>query len=436
MNKLVEFTLSKYHMLSKGDSVIVALSGGADSVSLLDIINSQKEKYDLSIFIAHINHNLRGEEAMRDENFCKALAEKYGLEIFVKSVDVRSLAKKQKISEELCGRNVRYEFFEELSQKLNAKIATAHTASDNAETLLFNIARGSSVAGVSAIPPIRDNIIRPLIEVTRDDVERYCAEHNLDYVTDSTNLADDYTRNSIRHNVIPQLKKINPNFEGAVNRLSENAMEITDYINAQTKKALDFCCTSYGYDCKKLLGFDRVIVKNAIVVLCKECGATVEHRHIELILDIINSSGAVDLSDNIKAVAKQGVFRIYVATDKNKKDNYRLSETMDFSYNNKRVIVGKKSTSTNEKNTVDGSFVTANAVFRTRQSGDKFTYYKRNVTKPLRKVMNELKIPDELRDSLIVLAIGSTVLWCEQIGYSAQGKPKSSNEVLQIEIIN
>lgn len=122
---------------------------------MLSIFVSLKEKYNLSIYAAHINHNIRGDEAKRDENFCKILCKKFNTELFIKSVDVPTLAKQQKISEELCGRNVRYAFFDELSQKLCAKIATAHTASDNAETLIFNIARGASLAGLSAIPPKR-----------------------------------------------------------------------------------------------------------------------------------------------------------------------------------------------------------------------------------------------------------------------------------------
>jgi tRNA(Ile)-lysidine synthase len=119
---------------------------------------------------------LRGEEADRDERFCKNLCEKYGAELFAKRADVASIAEKQRISTELCGRNLRYEFFEELAGKLNAKIATAHTASDNAETILFNMTRGAGLRGLSGITPVRGNIIRPLIYVTRAEVEDYCAE--------------------------------------------------------------------------------------------------------------------------------------------------------------------------------------------------------------------------------------------------------------------
>ena len=167
MNSLIADAVKKYDMLKSGDRVIVALSGGADSVSLLDNLNDIKELYNLTIYAAHVNHLLRGAEAERDENFCKILCKKYDVELFIKKVDVRALAKQQKISEELCGRNVRYRFFAELSEKLNAKIATAHTMSDNAETLIYNIARGSGINGAGGISPVRGNIVRPLIEVTR-----------------------------------------------------------------------------------------------------------------------------------------------------------------------------------------------------------------------------------------------------------------------------
>ena len=225
MNKTFIQTIEKYKLLQNGDKVIVALSGGADSVTLLDMLNSVKEIYNLTIYASHINHGLRGEEADRDENFCKILCKIYNTELFVKKADIKILAKEQKISEELCGRNVRYSYFEELSQNLSAKIATAHTASDNIETLLFNITRGSSVTGAGAITPKRGNIIRPLIMLTREDIEQYCEQNNLEYVTDSTNLTDDYTRNKIRHQVIPVLKQINPQLELSAFHFSESARE-------------------------------------------------------------------------------------------------------------------------------------------------------------------------------------------------------------------
>lgn len=435
MNNQLIRTVEKYNMLQNGDSVIVALSGGADSVALLDALNSIKEKYNLTLYAVHVNHGLRGEEAQRDENFCKSLCEKYGVKLFVRHENVSELAKKYKISEELCGRNVRYSAFEELSEQLSAKVATAHTASDNAETLLFNITRGASLGGVCAIPPIRGYIIRPLIECTRVQIEQYCSEKNLDFVTDSTNLTDDYTRNKIRHNVIPALKEINPSFENSALRLSENAREISDYLSVMTDKAISESKCNYGYDCKTLLSNHNAIIKNAVAVLCKHCADfSAEQRHIELIIDIMRNGGAVNLTEKYSAVSKQGLLRFVFSKDENQLDEIKLGENIEFEYYGKTYRVTKDNSDKENKNSVNADSLNKNAVFRTRQSKDMFTYPKRKVTKPLRKVMNELKIPAEQRDKSVVLAVDNVILWCEGVGVSAQGTAYNSENALKIDI--
>lgn len=432
MNRLVKNTINKYNMLEYGDRVIVALSGGADSVSLLHMLNSIKEEYNLTIIAAHINHNIRGEEALRDEEFCKDLCKQMNIELFVKSVDIPLLAEQNKISEELCGRNVRYAFLEELSGKFNARIATAHTASDNAETLIFNIARGSSISGVSAIPPVRGRIIRPLIEATREQIEIYCCENKLEFVTDSTNLEDEYTRNKIRHSVIPVLKTLNPKFEQAALNLSENAAELCEYINSKTNKALEICKIGFGYDCKCLLSLDKPILKNAIVTICKNGGAeNIEYIHINLIIDILKTGGALSLGGDATAVVKQNIFRIVSNDNKELFLERNIVINSEFVWNKKKYSVKEKPFKNDEEKQfyLDPSLNFNNAIFRLRQSGDKFTYPFRKITKPLRKALNEMKIPSELRDSLLVLAIDNQILWCEGLGVSLQGLCKDDSFV-------
>lgn len=420
----VTATVEKYGLLEKGDSVIVALSGGADSTALLSVFVSLKEKYNLSIYAAHINHNIRGDEAKRDENFCKILCKKFNTELFIKSVDVPTLAKQQKISEELCGRNVRYAFFEELSQKLCAKIATAHTASDNAETLIFNIARGASLTGLSAIPPKRGNIIRPLIELSRGDIESYCEENNLEYVTDSTNLADDYTRNYIRHNIIPCLKKLNPSFERTALGLSENAGESAAFIKKCAEKAMRDCKGDFGYDCKKLLSLDSAVLKEMLFILLKNnCNISPERKTILLLCEIIRNGGSVELSKQCTAVSKQGILRFVCPKNSPDFNEIPLKNNMTFSYDGKIYTVNEVTEKvTNQNNLVSKKRLGENPVFRTCRAGDRFTYPDRMVTKPLRKVFNEQKIPSEMRDRLLLLAVSNTVLWCEKLGVSLQGK--------------
>lgn len=435
MNNQLIRTVEKYNMLQNGDSVIVALSGGADSVALLDNLNSIKENYNLTLYAVHVNHGLRGAESQRDENFCKMLCEKYGIKLFVRHENVAELAKKNKISEELCGRNVRYTVFEELSEELSAKVATAHTASDNAETLLFNITRGASLGGVSAIPPVRGYIIRPLIECTREEIEQYCIEKNLEYVTDSTNLTDDYTRNKIRHNVIPSLKEINPAFENSALRLSENAREISDFLSDMTDKAISESKCNYGYDCKTLLSKHNAIIKNAVSVLCKRCtDFSAEQRHIELIIDIMKNGGAVNLTEKYSAVSKQGILRFVFSYEENQLEEIKLCENTEFVFCGKIYRVKKDNSDKENKNSVNADFLNKNAVFRTRQSRDLFTYPRRMVTKPLRKVMNEMKIPSEQRDKSVVLAVDNVILWCEGVGGSAQGTAYNSDNALKIDV--
>ena len=200
-------TAKKYSMTETGDEVIAALSGGADSVCLLLALNELKETLGIKLSAIHVNHCLRGNESDRDEQFCRDLCGRLRIPLICGRFNVKEEAENRKISTELAARDIRYRFFQENSS--GKKIATAHTANDNAETVIFNLARGTGTKGIAGIPPVRGNIIRPLINVTRSQIENYLKEKNQEYVTDSTNLTDDYTRNIIRHIVIPVIEQIN-----------------------------------------------------------------------------------------------------------------------------------------------------------------------------------------------------------------------------------
>ncbi len=420
-----------YCLFEYNDKIAVALSGGADSVSLLHMLCSVKEKYNLTLFAIHINHMIRGAEAERDESFCREFCKRLGIELFVKRIDVPALAKNEKISTELCGRNVRYSAFEEISKKLCCKIATAHTLSDNAETLMINLARGTSLNGLCAIPARRGNIIRPLILCDRAYIENYCRENSLNFVTDSTNLTDDYTRNKIRHNVITELKSINPSFETSVKRLCDDARLVVEYLDKQTKLALSACKLEYGYSTDKLLSFDKIIRQNAIKRICLDSGAEIpEHIHIELIDDILKNGGSVDLYGNFRAIAKQGILRVeQIKFDNNTTDEISFSNVIDKQF----TLAGQKyfvKEVTNSDCQGDNYISLSEneiskAVIRTRRQGDKFFFEKRKLLKSLRKAMNEFKIPSEQRDLIPLVALDDKILWCKginttQTSYSAE----------------
>lgn len=211
-------------MLSYGDKIVVGLSGGADSVCLTHALVSLRDSLSLEVEAVHVNHGIRGEEALRDEKFCSDFCKSLGIKLTVFRFDIPLECKKTGESEEECGRRKRYECFKNTAGE-NAKIATAHNLNDSAETVLLNIVRGTGCKGLCGIPPIRGNIIRPLIMTSRDDIELYCKENSLDFVTDSTNLQNEYKRNVIRNVVFPTLQKMNPSVLSAFSRLTENATD-------------------------------------------------------------------------------------------------------------------------------------------------------------------------------------------------------------------
>ena len=226
-------TIKDHNMISQGDSILVALSGGADSVTLLRLLLGISKEYRLSLGAAHVNHSLR-KTSDRDMQFCENLCEKLGVPLEVLTVDVRKAAKEQGISEELCARNIRYEFFESLGYD---KIATAHNRNDNAETILFNFMRGAGVGGLCGIPYIRANIIRPLLDIKKEEITEFCKKNGYDFVTDETNFKEIYTRNRIRLSLMPEIERtFNENFVNVITANSEFLSYDEDFLEACAKK--------------------------------------------------------------------------------------------------------------------------------------------------------------------------------------------------------
>lgn len=428
MNNTVYRTLCEKCGFKENDKIIVALSGGADSVTLFNVLLKIREEYgNIELFAAHVNHNLRGEESDRDEEFVRDICKNNGIELFVLSRDVGALAKEKGQSIELCAREVRYAFFLELSEKLSAKVATAHTLSDSEETMLYNICRGTALHGLCSIPYKRDYIIRPLLDVTRQQVEEYCKANELSFVQDSTNFSEDVCkRNKLRLSVIPQLKEVNEGFDKNFYRLRENLLIADDYINSEAQNALSNAREDFGYSAKLLLGLHPAVLRCALTQLIRNAGAEPGFTLVCLCEKILRTGGALELCENIFAVCKQGVFRI-INTGTNI-DEFSIS----FDENTEFVFCGKKYTAQLiDKNhnvyrklasfCIGCDKINSDTVIRRRESGDTFTPLRRGVTKSLRKLQNELKIPAEQRDKALVVANGNTVLWAQFIGVSAQG---------------
>ena len=203
----VRATVQKYRMLLEGDTVIVWVSGGVDSVVLLHVLMLLRDEYDLSLVVAHLDHGIRGEESRREGDFVRDLAQGRSLRFEAAVADVPVLAKKQRITLQEAAREARYRYYEEIRKKYNAqRVATGQTADDQAETILIRVIRGTGLRGLKGIPPVRGGVyIRPLIETSRQEVERFASSEGLSFVTDSSNIKDIYLRNKVRHDLIPHL---------------------------------------------------------------------------------------------------------------------------------------------------------------------------------------------------------------------------------------
>lgn len=282
----VRAAIDDYNMLERGDAVVVALSGGADSVSLLCALTELSGELGISVSACHVNHMLRGEESDRDMRFCEELCGRLGAELSVLKTDVRARQKKHESIEE-CARRVRYDFFEQVSE--GKKLATAHSSCDSAETVLLNLLRGTGLKGLCGIPPVRGRIIRPLIYCTRAEVEEFCRSRGQSYVTDSTNLDTDYTRNKLRHNIIPHLLEINGSFYNTVSRMEKSLREDSDFLEGMAEQALESSRTETGYLAASLAALPLPIKKRAAARILKDGGVEPSTLRIETAVTIIDA---------------------------------------------------------------------------------------------------------------------------------------------------
>jgi len=298
-NKVID-TIKKFNLIQSGDKIVLGVSGGPDSISMLNILNEIKEQFKFEIYVAHINHMIR-EEAEDDEIYVQNYCKKNNIEFYVKRIDVQQFANTNKIGTEEAGRNIRYEFFEEVMQEVGAnKIGIAHNKNDKIETIIMNLIRGSGISGLKGIEPIRDNkYIRPLIECERQEIEQYCEKNNLNPRIDKTNFENDYTRNKIRNIVIPYIQKeFNPNIIQTMDRLSQVATEESDYINKQTDEIYQKLLVEQNTKqiVLRLKEFNKQekVIKNRIVLkaIKEVMGSTerIEKIHIEDIIKLCDNN--------------------------------------------------------------------------------------------------------------------------------------------------
>lgn len=407
-------------------NVTVALSGGADSMSLLYCLLDLKEQLGITVNAAHLNHLIRGDESYRDEEFVKEQCQKLGVELFVKRVDIPRLAEESGKSTELVARETRYAFFEEINSGV---VATAHNADDNLETVIFNLTRGTAIEGLCGIPPKRDIFIRPLILTTRKQVEDYCQLNNIEYVTDSTNLQDCYTRNKIRHNVIPVLKEINPNVAETVLRTGKQLKEISGDVKLRAQEYLKVNLLSETE--LRLENFQNLpvsvakqIIKDFIETADKSL--SLENIHIEEVYKKALSGGKTGLPKGYSIIFGKGKGVLKMG-DSFKEFSVQMTE---FSLNTQKIH------NLLLNSLLDCDKIVGKPIVRHRVAGDSIRILNRGCTKSLNKLYNEAGVPAHLRDIWPVIADDKGVIWVYGVGVAQRcAVDNKTNKYLEVKCI-
>ncbi|SFP86540.1 tRNA(Ile)-lysidine synthase [Butyrivibrio proteoclasticus] len=457
-NKVLNFIRDNQMVMAR-DKVIVGFSGGADSTALITVLFTLKEILKIEIIAAHVNHGIR-EEAGEDAEFTRRFCEERGIRYHLLEENVPQIAANSRLSEEEAGRIVRYDFFSQLvKSEGTAKIAIAHHQNDAAETFLHNIFRGSGLRGGGGIRPVRDNIIRPLLCVTRDEIEYYLKEKEISFCTDATNLENIHTRNKLRNKVIPYVEKeINRSAVEHIYRATKDFAMAEDYIRDQAKKVFNNISEKDNreivLDLKKL-DIEPEILKRYVILKCFEeltpNRKDITARHVDALLTLISEtdgSASLDLPYNIRAVRSydklilleniencdgcnlddQLVIEKLELGDETKLNIPRFGvATIDImSYNGKTSIPSDTYTKWFDCDRIQ------EAIFRHRKPDDYICIEQNGAIrkKKLSKFMTDEKIPAIERDNIWILADGDHCIWIP--GYRISCSYKISDKTKKI----
>ncbi len=429
--RTVKKTITDNSLIKKGDKILVALSGGADSVCLLHVLSTLKEELKINVAAAHLNHMIRGREADSDEAYAAELCTKLGIHFYAERVDVPLISKRDGISEELAGRQERYAFFERLCKKHSfTKTATAHNRNDRAETVLMRVIRGTGIDGLCSIKYKRDdNVIRPLLDVKREDIENYCAENSLKYCTDSTNAETIYTRNKIRAELIPFIEKnFNPKVIDSLCSLAENSTEDAAFINGYAERLYDRINSPMPkrkptvLDIESLKMVGESIQNRLLRIAAKEVmgdGYNMERCHIDAIRAIFRSeTGAtVQLPMGLRVSVKYGWLEFKIEDDTER-------ESVNFCYeidvngevqicdlNISFMVMEGKPTLQKNQIVLDFDKICDKPLFvRNRRAGDRMVFFKDGKSRKLKDYWIDKKVPSEDRDSIPLLCTKDEVI--------------------------
>lgn len=446
-------TINEYKMFNINDRVLIGVSGGPDSMCLLNILYILREKLNISISVAHVNHCLRGFESDKDEEFVKNFCNNHSISFHSKRINVTLLAQEEGISCEAAGRNARYEYFKEISNEYNyTKVAIAHNSNDLAETVLMRIMRGTGMDGLVGIKAVRDNFyVRPLINCSRFEIENYCIKNKVDFRIDKTNLQNIYTRNKIRLDLIPYIEKnFNMNIMGALNRLSQTVKLDNDYLESVAYEKYKIYCKKYlemviisieAFNEPKAI-LNRVI-RFAISDLKGDI-YNIEKTHIYDVINLQrNSTGKRKLlPGNILIENVYGVIQISILKDI-KPNIIAGSQVL---YINRKNIISNLSIEVELKIILKDEYlkvinqnlieyfdydkITKGIAIRQRKEGDRIRPLGMKGSKKLKDLFIDMKISKDKRDVTPIICFGNDIAWV--VGYRVSDKFKITEETKNI----
>ena len=462
MEKTALATMEKHGLLSPGDKVIVALSGGADSVALFHFLTKISGEFPLDVLAAQFEHGLRGMESEEDMDFVRALCAEHGVPFYAGCGQMSTREKPKGKSVEMWARDERYAFLKALAEEHDAKIAVAHTLNDNAETILFNAARGTGVRGLAGIPPARGRVVRPLLEVSRAQVEEYCLANGLGWRVDSTNFDARYSRNKIRHTALPALEEAHPGAARSLCRTAEDMRALDGWLSKLAAELLENAAALGGstrtagpaearFNAAALRAAPQPVRLAALAALAGRKADRAALAQLEQVL--AKQAKAAQLPGGRRAYLLRGALVVdagHTATDLQEKEDAGFEEPVqpgrftfpggfcasveiaawpdETLYN--KIITGKDLTFA-----ADCDKIIDRGIFRTRKKGDRFAPAGRGVVKTLKKLMNENGTGHAQRAYLPLIAERGTgrVLFLWNEGFCEGMQPtETTNSVLVI----
>jgi len=413
IEKKVEYFLNK-HNLSNEEPILVAFSGGYDSMCLLDVCS----KLNLNITAIHLNHNWRGSESKKEEEACKNFCIKRGINFYSETLPPE--IKKTETS----AREARYEFFKKCADKFSAKaVLTAHNANDNAETLIYRIAKGTGISGLCGINPVREIYYRPLLNIKREDIENYCIKNVLTPNNDSSNTNTKYKRNLIRHKIIPELKEINHNLIDTLNSLAELAQMDNEIINLYLETLEE------PYKTQNFMNYKYPVKSRLVYNLFIDNGLEYDREKISRALNFIEENKA---SKSGKTLSLSADLRLFISSNKieiikdypKSKKELEIKKCGKYEFEDKIFIIEEFSDEIERfpKDSELKAFVDLTGIeslsLRHRKDGDKIKPLGCSGSQKLKKYLNEKKIPQHKKDKLILLTSCEEVLWVPSAGLS------------------